>query len=137
MEIQNNIQGWAVVEIMGHQTVSGQVRTEAFGSVVMLRVDTPNLPAKTGEIWGEPVEFQEEPGSTHYVGMGSVYRLTLTSEEIARDTAERGRKLPTKRLALQLPPAPYIGGVTGADDLFEDDFEDVKRELDAASKGGG
>ena len=39
--------GWATVEIMGHNQVSGFVETLAFGSTVMFRVTVPAM---------EPVE---------------------------------------------------------------------------------
>ncbi len=36
-------EGWAIVEMMGHQREIGFVTTQAFGQAVMFRVDTPEL----------------------------------------------------------------------------------------------
>ena len=43
---QAQFNGWARVEVMGHQTHIGYVRTEAYGAAVLFRVDTPELPER-------------------------------------------------------------------------------------------
>jgi hypothetical protein len=43
---QAQFNGWARVEVMGHQTHIGYVRTEAYGAAVLFRVDTPDLPER-------------------------------------------------------------------------------------------
>jgi hypothetical protein len=45
--------GWAVVELMGHQSEIGFVKTQAFGQAVMFRIDTPELPELEPVIDGE------------------------------------------------------------------------------------
>lgn len=37
----DQIEGFAIVELMGHQTIAGHVQTAVLGSAVMLRVDVP------------------------------------------------------------------------------------------------
>ena len=44
-ENQASFNGWARVEVMGHQTHIGFVRTEAYGGAVLFRIDTPGAPA--------------------------------------------------------------------------------------------
>ncbi|GEM_PF-2856323 len=39
-------EGWAVVEMFGHAKEIGFVTTEAYGSAVLFRVDTPELPER-------------------------------------------------------------------------------------------
>ena len=91
---QSKFEGYAIVEIMGHQMVSGYVTTEAFGSVVMFKVVQQEIPATEkvldrnqyvdGEYCavGSRVRISRERAET-YVGGGSVYRLTPCTEEQA------------------------------------------------------
>ncbi len=106
--------GWATVEIMGHQQVSGFVETRAFGACVMFEVSVPAL---------EPVEqitekdlslnYQRIPAGSKIrisrdatqtlVGAASVYRMTRCTEEQA--LARSGQKVEILELAdvKQLP----------------------------------
>ena len=45
-ENQASFSGWAKVEVMGHQSHIGFVRTEAYGQAVMFRIHTPELPVR-------------------------------------------------------------------------------------------
>lgn len=40
---QANFEGWAIVEMMGHQQEIGFVTTQAFGQAVLFRIDQPEL----------------------------------------------------------------------------------------------
>lgn len=91
---QSKFEGYAIVEIMGHQQVSGYVTTEAFGSVVMFRVVQQEIPPteklleRTQYVDGEycpegsRVRISRERAET-YVGVASVYRMTPCTEEQA------------------------------------------------------
>lgn len=68
MSDTESIDGWAILELMGHQTIAGHVMTSVLGSTVMLRVD---VPAHGGQL-----------GFTRYYGMSAIYSLTLVSEEV-------------------------------------------------------
>ena len=62
---------WCIVELMGHVRVAGMVSEEQrFGSTVG-RIDIPQ-----GDTW-----------VTQYFGGTSIYRVTPTTEEIARQIA--------------------------------------------------
>ena len=63
MSDTDQIDGCAIVELMGHQTIAGHVLTSVLGSTVMLRVDVPAR--------GEKLGF------TRYYGMSAIYSLTL------------------------------------------------------------
>jgi hypothetical protein len=56
---QAQFNGWAKVEVMGHQTHIGFVKTEAYGQAVMFRVDTPELPARE-YVLTEPAYVREQ-----------------------------------------------------------------------------
>ena len=68
MSDTDQIDGCAIVELMGHQTIAGHVLTSVLGSTVMLRVD---VPARGNQL-----------GFTRYYGMSAIYSLTLVSEEV-------------------------------------------------------
>ena len=68
MSDTDQIDGCAIVELMGHQTIAGHVLTSVLGSTVMLRVDVPARGAQLG--------------FTRYYGMSAIYSLTLVSEEV-------------------------------------------------------
>ena len=70
----DSFQQWCIVELMGHVCMAGLVTEEARFGTKLGRVDIPRL---SGSF------------STHYFGGGSVYRLTPTTEEIARAVAYR------------------------------------------------
>jgi hypothetical protein len=128
---QAQFNGWARVEVMGHQTHIGYVRTEAYGQAVMFRVDTPELPEREFILeqpnyvdgrWtqaGAKVHRTATPGRSVLVGAGSIYRITPCSEAaalLAIETSQRGvLKLieppPEKALAAPGGGEPNDGGV--------------------------
>ena len=79
---------WAILELMGHVRMAGRVtEEERFGSKLG-RIDVPD----------------ENGGfTTVYFGAGSVYRLTATTEEVARAVAVRNKPEPVHRWELPKP----------------------------------
>jgi hypothetical protein len=63
---ENNIEMWAVVELMGHGRTAGIIRTSDLGG--LLRVDVPI----------------EDGYRTEYYGESAIYSIKVVSEEIAR-----------------------------------------------------
>ena len=93
-ETISKFEGWAIVEIMGHQTAAGYVTTEAFGAVVMFKVVQAELPPEekvietpkylNGEYLpiGSKIRVSRKRAET-YIGAGSIYRMTPCTEEEA------------------------------------------------------
>jgi len=92
MEEQSKFEGYAVVEIMGHQTAVGMVTTQAFGSVVMFRIVTPEVPEEEIVTTVDcRIDYALIPaGSTIsikrdrvecLVGAGSIYRIIPIRED--------------------------------------------------------
>ena len=92
MSDQSKFEGYAHVEVMGHQSHTGMVTTEAFGAAVMLRIVTPEIPPLERTL--EHAEYVDgvycypgtvievsSPRKEVWVGAGSVYRLTPISQE--------------------------------------------------------
>ena len=84
---QAKFEGYALVEIMGHQRVAGFVTTEYFGNVAVFHVVMPEVAAEEIEIqarqWVD-TEYLEagsrvrvsRPKVEQFVGASSLYRLT-------------------------------------------------------------
>lgn len=96
MSEQSKFEGYAHVEVMGHQSHTGYVTTEAFGAAVMLRIVTPEIPPleRTLEradyvdgVYCYPGSVVEMscPRKEVLVGAGSVFRLTpIKQEDVSR-----------------------------------------------------
>jgi len=112
MEDQAKFEGWAKVEVMGHQSHIGFVRTEAYGQAVLFRIDTPELPDReytltepehAGGRWcpaGTKVQRAACPGLTVLVGSGSIYRIVPCSEAAAMKAIEQNGRSPLKVIEL-------------------------------------
>lgn len=105
-EQQAQFNGWARVEVMGHQTHIGYVKTEAYGGTVLFRIDTPELPEREfvledpayvdihgdgGQRWmreGATVKRAATEGVTVLVGAGSIYRIVPCTEAAALKAIE-------------------------------------------------
>lgn len=111
-EIESGFNQWAIIELMGHVKIAGLVtEVEIFGSKLG-RVDIP---------FGDTF-------TTQYFNGSSLYRLTPTTEEIARAVAKSNQPTPVFRW--ELPEVKQLP--SGDDGLFsrppdpedDDDFED-------------
>ncbi len=93
---------WAIVELMGHKLVAGQVsKSELFGKP-LLRIDIPE---------NELAVKGTRPAFTQFYGLDSIYCITPVSEEVARATS---RYNDPKPIGILLPPGPVeMVGETG------------------------
>jgi hypothetical protein len=120
-EQQANFEGWARVEVMGHQTHIGFVRTEAYGAAVMFRVDAPELPEREYVLespeyvdgrWtpaGATVQRPAVKGHSVLVGAGSIYRIIPCDEAAALKAIETSGRTELKLISLpegKALPAP-------------------------------
>src|SRR5262245_41143770 len=97
---QARFEGWAVIEIMGHQKEIGYVTTQYFGGPALFRVDQPPLDEREIELvrpqWvdhkhlpaGSRIKKEAMPGKTVFVGPPAVFRITPMSEETAKRAIE-------------------------------------------------
>lgn len=141
---QNSFEGWAVVELFGHQRAVGFVTTQVFGSAVLFRIDTPELPEREYTLerpayvsllqtiptdpdrqWcpaGSRVKRQAVPACTKLVGPSAIYAMTPCTEATARMAIERTIEPPLILLELAESRAlPDTGIVDDDDDHDSDD----------------
>jgi hypothetical protein len=141
---QAAFEGWAIVEMMGHQREIGFVTTEAYGQAVMFRIDVPDLPEREYELtvpeyvdaadnvrrWapaGSKVKRAAAPARSRLVAPGSLYAINPCTQEVARAALEQttARPLilmeiaPGKELAA---PEPNIRTMTTWDD-YQDEHD--------------
>ncbi len=113
-ELKSDFREWAIVELMGHVRVAGLVtEVERFGSKLG-RIDIPNGNGFT----------------TQFFNGSSLYRLTPTTEEIARAIATSSRPEPVHLWELPRLKAAEIDdddgshvGATGYEFSTEEDGE--------------
>lgn len=96
--------GWAILELMGHVRLAGRVTEESHFGVALGRIDIPTADGYT----------------TQYFGGSSIYRLTPTTEEIARSVALHNQPAPVRTWELPKPQQIETKQVT-ADDLSDED----------------
>lgn len=135
---QAAFEGWAIVEIFGHQKAIGFVTTEAYGSAVLFRVDTPELPEREYTLprpqytsdgdgskeWtpaGAKVKRLAAQASSQLLGPGSIYRLIPCTEDAARIAIEELISPPL--ILLELPPKAEPPKVTWPDTDAEQEEE--------------
>ena len=112
MDQQATFEGYAIVEIMGHNREIGYVKTEYFGGPALFRIDQPALPEREHELtraqWigdvlaqpGTKVQRAALPGKTSYVGPSAIFRLTPCTEETVMRALEELIPTPVKILHL-------------------------------------
>jgi hypothetical protein len=111
---QSKFDGWAVVDVLGHQRYVGYVMTEAYGSAVLFRIDVPALeerervtkrPGYVGDKYcpaGTTVKEGPVEGYTKLIGAGSIYSITPCTKDAALKAVEDAQARPL--LLVSLPP---------------------------------
>ncbi len=132
---QAKFDGWAIVDVLGHQRYVGYVTTEAYGQAVLFRVDVPALearervtkrPGTVGDRYvpaGTTVIEGAVDGYTKLIGSGSIYTLTPCTKEAALVALEAMQARPL--MSASLPPERTIGAgeFQAALDSIEGDYE--------------
>lgn len=131
---QSQFNGWARVEVMGHQTHIGYVRTEAYGAAVLFRVDTPDLPEREWTLespdWltgcmlpaGTKVKRAARPGVSVLIGAGSIYRIVPCTESAALRAVETSQRAELQ--VVELPPDRALAAGASVDDDTDTDDDD-------------
>jgi hypothetical protein len=138
-ENQASFNDWAKVEVMGHQTHIGFVRTEVYGQAVMFRVDQPELPEREFTLTrpefiegqyrppGTVVKRPAIPGRTVLVGSNSIYQIHPCTQEVAMKAIELERRSEFKLVSV--PTLPAIEPAYDAHPEEDDDPEDDEAQL--------
>jgi|GEM_PF-1693826 len=136
--------GWAIVDVLGHQRYVGYVTTEAYGQAVLFRIDVPALDSR------ERVTKQPEyaggryvpvgtslfegavDGYTKLIGAGSIYAITPCTREAALRAVEELQPRPLMQVTLPptigLPPEPPVH--EPIDDDGDEGDDEPEQEVD-------
>lgn len=106
-ETNGTFDQWAILELLGHVRIAGRITEESHFGTALGRIDIPDGDGFT----------------TQYFGGGSVYRITPTTEEVARLVAVGNQPEPVHRW--ELPAA----GRTAPEHL-EDTLDYAERDHD-------
>ena len=146
-EQQAKFEGWAVVEMMGHQREIGYVTTEYFGGAALFRVDSPEIPEREWELQrpeyratesgyselpiGTKVKLAAIPAKSRLVAPGALYALTPCTEETARRAIDETKTRPL--IVLHLPERALPAMIhADAEDQDIEDYDDGERGGDTA-----
>ena len=134
---QAKFEGWALLELFGHGREAGYVTTAYFGGTALFRVDVPEVPARQETAdrprWmgnklcpiGTVVEAEAVPGRTCYLGPGSIFRISPSSEEAVRAVAarvDRDVKIVSLPAGAQLTEGEVLPGESPDEEDDEDDL---------------
>lgn len=118
---QAEFKGWARVEVMGHQSHTGYVTTEAYGAAVLFRIDQPEIPEAeellSEDQWignatlpaGTVVQRGRIEAVSVLVGAGSIYRIIPCTKEVAEKVIRENQRRPL--IAVKLPGAKALTAV--------------------------
>lgn len=139
---QARFDGWAIVDVLGHQRYVGYVTTEAYGQAVLFRIDVPALEerervtkrpghAADGRYLpsGTTVKEGAVDGYTKLIGSGSIYALTPCTKEAALKAVEELQARPLMSVAL--PPERALSSSLDDEDSehgYESDDDDADTE---------
>lgn len=133
---QAEFNGWAKVEVMGHQSHIGKVTTQVFGAAVLFRVDTPEIPEReetlTTDRWtgaghftkGSVVKHAAIPARTVLIGAGSIYQIHPCTEAVAIAAIISGSVAP-----LSLISAGAKAFIEATNDEDDEEREDQDEDL--------
>lgn len=77
---------WALVELFGHQRITGLVSDATLAGGAFLRVDVPQV--------------DEQPAYTRFFGPSAIYSISPVTEDIARQMCRAHRNVPVERYQL-------------------------------------
>lgn len=101
-------EGWAIIEIMGHNTIAGYISEASMYGIAMMRVDVPAC--------------DDQPAYTKFYGGSSIYGITPTTQEIVIKAAERLRIRPVSEWLIPTPSNRQLVDSYAGDEESEPEF---------------
>jgi hypothetical protein len=135
---QSSFEGWAILEIFGHQKYAGFVKTEYYGTACMFRCDVPPLEERERvtrggayvetetdtRSWAPPgsrVKQVATQGYSKLFGVGAIYSMTPCDEAAALRAVEELQ--PRSLMLVSLPVGKAIAAGSPADIPPETGFD--------------
>jgi hypothetical protein len=102
---------WGIVEVMGHKKYAGHITEQVIGGSALVRVDVPECQVREKAV----------PAYSKLIGVGSIYMITPTSEEIARKSAQRLAFSEGDPLPVYIPEDRQLAAATVATEVDDDE----------------
>lgn len=148
MDTQSTYDGWAILEIFGHQKYAGYVKTEYFGTAAMFRCDVPPLKERErvtrsgcyvetetdSRSWVPPGSTVKQPATQGYsklFGVGAIYSMTPCDEAAALKAVEGLQ--PRSLMLVSLPEGKALAAAADDPGDDEEDESDEEDEIEADS----
>jgi len=129
MEQQSQFEGWAILEIFGHQKYAGFVKTEYYGTACMFRCDVPPLEERQqvtrggcyvetdadSRSWVPPGSIVKKgvtQGYSKLFGVGAIYSMTPCDQDAALKAVEELQ--PRSLMLVSLPKGKALGAAPEA-----------------------
>ncbi len=113
-DTKTTFEGWAVIELFGHNQIAGYVTDAPQFGTSMMRVDVP--------------EVGDGPGYTKFFGGSAIYAITPTTKEIAQIAAARLDVRPISEWTVPYQPRLSEGGLSPPpsedEDYQDEDYQD-------------
>jgi len=106
---ETGVEGWAILELMGHRRLGGWVSEATVAGAAFVRIDLPDP------------EDPEQVAATQFYSPSAVYAITPTTAEIARAIAAHAPR-PVSRWDLRALASPAASDRDPDD--HDDDFDD-------------
>lgn len=113
-ETKTTFEGYAIVELMGHNVIAGFVSEQTIAGAALLRIDVPQID-------------EEHPGFTKFFAPSALYGITPTTEEVARHAAAKLRVRPISPYVVPVPPAQnqLVDSMAHGGNDYGDDEDDL------------
>jgi len=119
---------WGIAEVMGHRRFAGRITEQTIAGAALVRVDIPEVVLDVDR------DCMEKTVATYskLFGVGSIYCITPTTEDVARRAAaELAKWENTNPIPVALPVERQIPASAGAPHgTGGDDFEVVADDAD-------
>lgn len=128
---------WGIVEVMGHRRYAGHITEQVIGGSALIRIDVPAV--EVPKRYESDSSAKSVAAYTKLVGVGSIYCITPTTEDIARAAAVEIARYDGEVLPVQLPVSRQIAAastveVPDDDDEYDDEGWDGYQPAAEASR---
>jgi hypothetical protein len=123
MSTNEPLSGWAIVEMLGHKQLAGQVSEQVLAGAALVRVDVPPTDHRRDVAGFGGSTVETKPGYTKLIGVGSIYCITPCDEQTARRAAQSLERW-NDPIPVSLPKLLPAGDAADADfEVGSDDDE--------------
>lgn len=119
METPEKFDSWGIAEVMGHKRFAGRITEQTIAGAALVRVDVPAVTTARGKA---------VPEYSKLIGVGSIYCITPTTEEVARKAARVLAEHETDPLPVYIPEERQLPAGVAIDDDDDEGGDPFSKE---------